>query len=230
MQRADGRYTPRRKENCRKEKRENSEARISGRWSALAWTASSLVGAIAVTAAQVGAQEEGAPPSGNILTPSGGLIVWTLVIFGVVMFVLSKWAFKPITAAVAARERSLEEEIEQAKRDRTEAANLLTQQRQLLEHAQADAQKLISDARGAGDRVRQQLLDQAHAEQQQMLERARKEIDDERQRAIADLRREAVDLAIVGAGKVIEKNLDDQTNRKLVEQFLATITPEQARR
>jgi F-type H+-transporting ATPase subunit b len=63
-----------------------------------------------------------------------------------------------------------------------------------------------------------------------MLERARKEIDDERRRAIADLRREAVDLAIMGAGKVIEKNLDDQTNRKLVEEFLAGLTPPAARR
>jgi F-type H+-transporting ATPase subunit b len=203
--------------------------RISRRFAAGAWSGLGVVGATALVAVQAGAQEEGARPSGNILTPTGGLIVWTLVIFIVVMFVLSKFAFRPITAAVAARERSLEEEIEQAKRDRTEAADILAQQRQLLEHAQTDAQKLITDARGAGDRVRQQLLEQAHAEQQQMLERARKEIDDERQRAIADLRREAVDLAIMGAGKVIEKNLDDQTNRKLVEQFLSTLTPEKAR-
>lgn len=203
--------------------------RVSTRSTAIAWPALGLVSAIALAAAPLGAQEEGGRPSGNILTPSGGLIVWTLVIFVVTMIVLAKFAFRPITAAVAARERSLEEEIEQAKRDRTEAANILAQQRQLLEHAQADAQKLITDARGAGDRVRQQLLEQAHTEQQGMLERARKEIDDERQRAIADLRREAVDLAIMGAGKVIEKNLDDQTNRKLVEQFLATLTPEKAR-
>jgi F-type H+-transporting ATPase subunit b len=204
--------------------------RVSRRSTAVVRSGLGLLGAIALAAGQLGAQEEAPRPSGNILTPNGGLIVWTLVIFGVVMFVLSKFAFRPITAAVAARERSLEEEIEQAKRDRTEAASLLAQQRQLLEHAQADAQKLIGDARGAGDRVRQQLLEQAHAEQQGILERARKEIDDERQRAIADLRREAVDLAIMGAGKVIEKNLDDQTNRKLVEQFLATLTPEKARR
>jgi F-type H+-transporting ATPase subunit b len=204
--------------------------RVSRRSTAVVRSGLGLLGAIALAAGQRGAQEEAPRPSGNILTPNGGLIVWTLVIFGVVMFVLSKFAFRPITAAVAARERSLEEEIEQAKRDRTEAASLLAQQRQLLEHAQADAQKLIGDARGAGDRVRQQLLEQAHAEQQGILERARKEIDDERQRAIADLRREAVDLAIMGAGKVIEKNLDDQTNRKLVEQFLATLTPEKARR
>jgi F-type H+-transporting ATPase subunit b len=183
-----------------------------------------VVAGLATLAGSLQAQEA-APPSSNLLVPSGGLMIWTLVIFVIVMFVLSKFAFKPITAAVEAREHMLEQEIDQAKRDRSEAANLLAEQRKLLESAHGDAQRLIGEARGAGDRVRQQLLEQAHAQQQDMLERARKEIDDERLRAIADLRREAVDLAIVGAGKVIEKNLDDQTNRKLVEQFLTSLTP-----
>jgi F-type H+-transporting ATPase subunit b len=180
---------------------------------------------LALAGGPLGAQEEAARPSSNILTPNGGLMVWTLFIFLILMVVLSRFAFKPITAAVQAREHMLEKEIEQAKHDRAEAAGLLDQQRKLLESAHTEAQQLISEARGAGDRVRQQLLEQAHAQQQDMLERARKEIDDERLRAIADLRREAVDLAIVGAGKVIEKNLDDQTNRKLVEQFLTSLTP-----
>jgi len=186
--------------------------------------------ALAASAGPLMAQEESRPGGGNILSPNVGLMIWTLVIFVLVLIVLSQFAFKPITAAVAAREHMLEQEIDQAKRDRAEAAELLGQQRQLLEQAQGDAHRLIGEARGAGDRVRQQLLEQAHAQQQEMLERARKEIDDERLRAIADLRREAVDLAIVGAGKVIEKNLDDQTNRKMVEQFLASITPSKATR
>ncbi len=170
---------------------------------------SSLAIALALAGAPLGAQEEAARPSSNILTPNGGLMVWTLVIFGVLMFVLSKYAFRPITAAVAAREKALEDAIEQAKADRAEAGGSAAEQRQLLEQAHGDAQRLLAEARGRGGTVRQQLLEQAHAQQQEMLERARKEIDDERLRAIADLRREAVDLAIVGAGKVIEKNLDD---------------------
>jgi len=181
--------------------------------------------ALVAAATPLGAQEEVTHTSGNILSPNAGLMFWTLIIFIILMGVLSRYAFRPITAAVAARERSLEEAIEQAKRDRVEAASVLAQQRQLLEQAQGEAQRLIGEARGAGDRVRQQLLEQTRGQQQEMLERARKEIDAERRRAIADLRREAVDLAILGAGKVIEKNLDDQTNRKLVEEFLATLTP-----
>ena len=187
-----------------------------------------VVAALPSLASPLRAQEVGS--GGNILTPNGGLMVWTLVIFAILFFVLSKYAFKPITAAVAAREKALEDALVQAKEDRAEAAAHLAEQRQLLERAHGDAQRLIAEARTTGDTVRQQLLAQTHAQQAELLERARKEIDDERMRAIADLRREAVDLAILGAGKVIEKNLDDATNRKLVDEFLAGLKPVAARR
>jgi F-type H+-transporting ATPase subunit b len=190
---------------------------------------SCLLTALGVVAVPAYAQGE-AGSSGNILSPNGGLMIWTLVIFLILLFVLSKYAFRPITAAVAAREKALEDALEQAKRDRAEAATHLAEQRQLLERAHGDAQRLIADARSTGDGVRQQLLAQTHVQQQELLERARKEIDDERLRAIADLRREAVDLAILGAGKVIEKNLDDSTNRKLVDDFLTGLKPMTTRR
>ncbi len=189
---------------------------------------SGVLAAVAGAAGPLHAQESGS--GGNILTPNGGLMVWTLFIFAVLLFVLSRYAFRPITAAVAAREKSLEDALEQAKRDRAEAAAHLAEQRQLLAQAHGDAQRLLAEARTTGDTVRQQLLAQTHAQQQDLLERARKEIDEERMRAIADLRREAVDLAILGAGKVIEKNLDDATNRKLVDEFLAALKPPAPRR
>lgn len=189
---------------------------------------SGVLAAVAGSAGPLYAQESGS--GGNILMPKAGLMIWTLVIFIVLLVVLSKYAFRPITAAVAAREKALEDALEQAKTDRAEAAAHLAEQRQLLERAHGDAQRLLAEARTTGDTVRQQLLAQTHAQQQDLLERARKEIDDERLRAIADLRREAVDLAILGAGRVIEKNLDDATNRKLVDEFLAGLKPPAARR
>lgn len=182
------------------------------------------VSAMALVSAPLGAQAESGS-SGNILSPNGGLMVWTLVIFLILLFVLSKYAFRPITAAVAAREKALEEAIEQATRDREEAAARFAEQRQLLDRAHGEAQRLIAEARTAAENLRQQLLAQTHGQQQEMIERGRKQIDEERLRAIAELRRTAVDMAILGASKVIEKNLDDQTNRKLVEEFLASLKP-----
>ncbi len=160
----------------------------------------------------------------DLLSPSYGLMVWTLLIFVILLYVLAKFAFKPITAAVEAREQALQQAMDAATRDRDEAAKLLAEHRAALDASRAEGQKLIADARAAAERVRADLVEQAHAEQQRMLERARAEISAEREKAIAELRREAVDLAILGAGKVIGENLDRESNRKLVESFLASVT------
>ena len=161
----------------------------------------------------------------SLLEPSYGLMVWTLVIFVILVFILSKYAFGPITAAVVAREKALEDAINAAKRDREEAASVLAEHRAKLDALHGEGQTIIADARIAAERVRSELVEQAHAEQAAMLARARQEIESEKTRAIAELRREAVDLAIAGASKVIEKNLDQDSNRKLVESFLASVSP-----
>lgn len=178
---------------------------------------------VAVAATPAFAQE--VPVKANLLSPSYGLMAWTLIIFIVLLVVLGKFAFGPITASVEAREKALEDAIEAAKRDREEAAQLLAEHRAALDASRADAQKLIAEARVTAERVRADLVEQAHREQTAMLVRARQEIESERVSAIAELRREAVELAIVGAQKVIEKDLDDASNRQLVERFLASVTP-----
>jgi F-type H+-transporting ATPase subunit b len=176
-----------------------------------------------LAAAPALAQEEAGRP--DLLSPNTGLMAWTLIIFVVLAFILSRFAFGPITAAVRAREQALEDALNSAKRDREEAARLLAEHRAALDASRGEAQKLIADARVAAERVRAELVEQAHAEQANMLARARQEIESERSRAIAQLRREAVDLAIAGAGKVIDRNLDQAANRQLVENFLASVTP-----
>jgi F-type H+-transporting ATPase subunit b len=162
----------------------------------------------------------------DLLSPSGGLMVWTLVVFLLLWAVLSKYAFRPITKAVEDRERSLQDAIDAAQRDRDESLRLLEEQREGIAAARDEAQKIIVEGRATGEQLRTQMLEQARGEQQELLERARREIGAERDRAIAELRREAIDLAIAGASRVIGKNLDDQGNRQLVESFLASIPNE----
>ncbi|HEY5441859.1 MAG TPA: F0F1 ATP synthase subunit B [Gemmatimonadaceae bacterium] len=165
------------------------------------------------------------PANTNLLDPNYGVMAWTLFIFVGLFVILKFFAFGPILKSVEAREQALEDAINAAKRDREEAARLLAEHRAALAASRAEAQKIIADARVAADRVRAELVEQAHAEQASMLARARQEIEREKTLAIAELRREAVDLAIAGASKVIEKNLDQTGNRKLVESFLASVTP-----
>jgi F-type H+-transporting ATPase subunit b len=159
----------------------------------------------------------------TFMKPDTGLMVWTLVIFVILMFVLSRYAFGPITAAVEAREKALEDAIEGAKRDREAAAKLLQEHQAAIDAARGEAQKIIAEGRAVGEKMRGDLLETTRKEQQDMLERARREIESEKDKAIVQLRREAVDLALAGASKVIEQNLESQKNRQLVESYLASI-------
>jgi len=169
------------------------------------------------------AQEHAPASEGGLISLQFNLMFWTLLIFGLLYFILRKFAFGPITAAVEAREKALEEAIEGARRDREAAAKLLEDHRLKLEAARDDAQKLLADGRTLSEKMRQDMLEQTRREQQEILVRARQEIESEKQKAITELRREAVDLALAGATKVIEQNLDSTKNRQLVETYLSSL-------
>ena len=162
-------------------------------------------------------------PRPSLLTPQGGLMFWTLVVFGVVWYILAKWAWGPLTAVVRAREAALEQAIAMAKKDREDAAALLADHRKQIEGAKNEAQRFIAEGRVTAEAMKAEMLEATKTQQAEMMERARRDIENEKMKAIDELRREAVDLAIAGAGKVIEKNLDDAGNRQLVEKYLASL-------
>ncbi|HTG54580.1 MAG TPA: F0F1 ATP synthase subunit B [Gemmatimonadaceae bacterium] len=168
----------------------------------------------------VAAQDE---PKSNLLKPDAGLMFWTVVIFLLLFAILAWKAYPAILGAVEAREKALNDALESAKKDREAAAAALAEQQKKLEQTREEAQKLIAEGRAAGDKVRVDVIAQAKAEHDAMLERARAEIQAERDRAVLELRREAVELAVRGASKVLEKNLDDAANRKIVYDYLASI-------
>ena len=187
-------------------------------------TLSGLVLLSITNAAAAFAQEGGEHAAGGgLMSLQLNLMFWTLLIFVILYIILSKFAFGPITAAVEAREKALEEAIEAAKRDREQAAKLLQEHQAQIDAARGEAQKIIADGRAVGEKLRADMIEHTRKEQQDMLERARREIESERDRAIAQLRKEAVDLALAGASKVIEQNLESQKNRQLVESYLASI-------
>lgn len=180
-----------------------------------------------LTPALAFAQEHGsaaaAEESSPLMALRLNLMLWTLVIFVALFVILKRYAFPAILGAVEKREQSLQAALESARRDREEAQKLLEEQRRQLEGARGEAQKYIAEGRALAEKMRHDLLEQTRQEQQTMLDRARQEIQAEKERAVAQLRREAVSLAIAGASKVIEQNLDNNKNRQLVESFLASI-------
>jgi F-type H+-transporting ATPase subunit b len=179
---------------------------------------------IAVPAfAQEGAPLAEAAAKPSLLTPSGGLMFWTLIVFGILFLVLSKFAFGPITAAVQSREAALEAAIAAAQADRDAAAKLLEEHRKNIDNARSEAQRFIAEGRATAESMKSEMLEATKKQQDEMLARARRDIEAEKTKAIDELRKEAIDLALAGASKVIEQNLDDAKNRQLIENYLASI-------
>ncbi len=183
----------------------------------------SLTLSLASATALLAQEEHAAGESTNLLDPKAGLMFWTLIIFVFLLVVLSKFAYKPMLAAVEAREAALEKAIGDANADRAEAARLLAEQQKQLAETRADVQKVMADGRAATEALRAEMLEKVKAEGADMLDRTRREMEAEKVKAVADLRREAVDLAITGASKVIGRNLDSAMDRSLVESYLASL-------
>lgn len=160
---------------------------------------------------------------GGLFDINTGLMVWTVVIFLGLLAVLSKFAWGPILGALEARERRIQDVLDAAARDREEAARLLEEHRQQLAEARQQSQQILAEGRQAAERVKQELLDQARAEQEALVARTRQELDRERERALQTLRRDAVELSLAAASRLLEARLDTDQDRRIVREFLEQI-------
>jgi len=171
--------------------------------------------------------QEHAPAAGehaqspNVFALTWNVSFWTLVIFAILLVVLAKFAFPPILGYAAAREKRIQDALDESARQREEARQLLEQQRAELAKARAEAQAIIAEGRQAAERIRQDLLNRARSEHEEMLARARADIEAEHARAVESMRREAVEIALAAAARLIEKRLDTEADRRLVSEFLS---------
>lgn len=156
-------------------------------------------------------------------SPTLGLFIWTWVVFLLLLVVLSKFVYPTLVKMTADREAAIKHQLSEAKRMHAEAEQVLEEQRKLLAGARGDANALLAEARQASERERASAIERTRAEQEELLSRAKQEIGAERERAKAELRREAVDLAIAAAGKVIGRELGADADRALVESYLHEI-------
>ena len=165
-------------------------------------------------------QEEHTP---GPLSVDPGLMIWTVVIFVALLLILKRFAWPAILGAVEARERALEEQLAEAERNRAEAAQLLAEHKKLMGDAKAQAHAIVLEARQLAEKERAVAMEKTRQEQDELLQRARREIAAERDRAVADLRREAVELSLAAASKLIGERLSSDTDRKIVADYLASL-------
>jgi F-type H+-transporting ATPase subunit b len=181
-----------------------------------------LLAALPGTVWAQGGEEGG----GGLYDINVGLSTWTLLVFGILVFVLGRYAWGPILEAVDAREKGIQAAIDGAADQNAEAARLLEEHKAQLADARRQANELIAEGKAAGESVRKDIEEKARAEGHAIVERARSEIERERDAALEMLRKESVDLALAAASRLISENLDQAKDRKLVETYLSELGKE----
>lgn len=159
----------------------------------------------------------------NLLDPHYGLITWTIVVFVVSFLILKKFAWGPILEAVRGREQALTDAMAAAEHDRNEAAKMVAEQKAAIEAARNEAQRFIAEGRATAESMRTEMLEKAKREVEEANQRGMAALENAKLKAIEEIRREAVDIALAGAGKLIGQKLDSDADRKLVEQYLASL-------
>jgi F-type H+-transporting ATPase subunit b len=149
-----------------------------------------------------------------------GLMIWTLVSFGITFFVLKRFAFGPIQKLIDERRARIRQSIEEADRARAEARRQLEEHRRLRAEARGEAEEILAEARRVADSLRDRVKEEAEADRQRRLEETRRQIEAETARALEQIRTEVAELALVAAGKVTAKALDQQDHRRLIEDAI----------
>jgi F-type H+-transporting ATPase subunit b len=158
-----------------------------------------------------------------LITPNVGLMIWTLLLFGISIVILAKLAFPRISEALDRRQKAIEESIDAAERTRHEADRLLADYRERLREARGQADEIIERARKAAEAHERIATDEARQKREQSMEQTRREIEAETRRAIDEIRREVADLTVMATEKVTRKTLTDEDQRRLVQEALGEL-------
>ena len=158
-----------------------------------------------------------------LITPNIGLMVWTLLLFGISMYVLAKLAFPRISEALERRQKAIEDSIDSADRMRVEADQLLSEYRERLKEAREQADEIVQRARRTAEQHERESEEDTKERREQMMEQTRRDIEAETRRAIQEIRREVADLTVLATEKVTRKTLTEDDQRRLVEDALSEL-------
>ncbi|MEI8133901.1 MAG: F0F1 ATP synthase subunit B [bacterium] len=152
-----------------------------------------------------------------------GLSIWTLIIFGILLLLLSRIAWKPILASLKRREEAIGDSLSKAEHARAEAEKLIAETERQRKLNEEQLQKQLREGKEYAERMRTELAAKAQEDAKKMLDQAKAQIERDTLTAIAQLRNEAADIAIAAAGKLIDESMNDEKHRKVVEKFIAEL-------
>ncbi len=161
--------------------------------------------------------------SSGLIKVVPGLMIWTLVCFGVALYVLKRYAFGPIQRTIDERRDRIRQAVEEADHARAEAHTLLEQHRQLIAQAKGDAAEILGDARKVADAQIERVKAEAEEERQRRLEETRRQIEAETKRSLDQIRSEVADLTLEATARVTGKVLDAEDQRRLIDEAISEL-------
>lgn len=154
---------------------------------------------------------------------NGGLTLWTIIVFVLLLFLLKKFAFPAILKATEEREQTIARQLDDAAKANAEAQALLAEHKKLVADSRASAQQMLAEATASAEKERAAAVEKTRQEQDDLIARTRRELQAERDKAVAELRREAVELSLAAAAKLVGQRLDSAGDRALVESYLQSV-------
>lgn len=161
--------------------------------------------------------EEGLSPLVKVVP---GLMIWTILAFGVSMLVLRKYAWPPISKILDERQELINDSITSAEKTRAEADLLLADYRQRLTEAREQADEIIVRARKAAETTKSEAASAGQEKREELLEAARRDIEAETRKALDDIRKEVANLTVLATEQVTRKTLTEADQKQLVEEAL----------
>ena len=157
----------------------------------------------------------------NLVTPGLGLIFWQLVTFLLVLFLLARFAWKPIMNSLREREETIEGALRSAEQAKADMTKLKAENERLLEDARAERDAMLRTAQQTADRIVEEAKDKASAESNKIVESAKQAINAERQAALSDIKKQVATLSIEIAEKLLRNQLkEERAQRELVDQLV----------
>jgi F-type H+-transporting ATPase subunit b len=158
-----------------------------------------------------------------LITPNVGIMFWTLVVFGISLYILNRAVFPRIRQALDDRQHAIEDSIDTAERIKAEADSVLAEYRERLKEARVQAEQILERARTTAEAAQRQALDEAKERREELLEQTRRDVEVETRRAISEIRAEVANLTILATEKVTRKHLTEADQKRLVEEALAEL-------
>ena len=152
-----------------------------------------------------------------------GLFIWTIITFLILLFVLAKFAWKPLLAALESRESTIRSSLDDAEKAKQELERINVESEEIIAKAQSNAQGIRSEAKAAAEKIKADLIASTDDDVKKIRDEANKQIQIEKDKAINDIREEVVTLTMSVAEKVIKKNLSKAENQGLIEESLKSL-------